>query len=450
MNRFFRRILLSVWLTVIASIALAYFLTRWLPSTETDMANQVLVDTVASDLQSLRARGEPWSARQLIARHALSYEDLLDIYIIDLSIGEDIVGRFLPRAVRSALEQGPDAPDRNIRLIRPTVDTPGFFVVGNYKRYPLAQAAGRPGGRLILLLSMLLVSAGTAYFLARFIVLPVRHLREAGHRVAAGDLSVRVSHTVGDRQDDIALLARDFDTMTGRIDRLLSAQRRLMRDVSHELRSPLARLQALQSVARQRITSKDQIRIIDRMDAESERLNELIERILAYARLDAQQEIQRQFTDLADLVRTIIDDVHIELGDDDVLVRQAGPERLTLEADAALLHSAIENIIRNAVCFSPDGMVVQVVLSERSSDIQVVVEDEGPGVPEEALGQLFDPFYQVDESRPNGNGGSGVGLAIARRAVQLHGGSVRAENRGGDGLRVIIQLPKDSMALKAH
>jgi len=450
MNRFFRRILLLVWLTVVVSIALAFFLTRWLPSTETDIANQVLVDAVASDLQSVGSRGEPSSARRVVARHALSYEDLLDIYIIDLASGEDIEGRFLPRSVRSALEQNPDAPASNPRLIWPTVDTPGFLVVGDYKRYPLAQAAGRTGGRLILLLSMLVVSVGMAYFLARFIVLPVRHLRQAGQRVAAGDLSVRVAHTVGDRQDDIAMLAHDFDAMTDRIDRLLSAQRRLMRDVSHELRSPLARLQALQSVARQRITSEDQIRIIDRMDAESERLNALIERILDFARLDAQQEIQRQFTDLADLVRTMIDDVHVEVGDDDILVRQTGPERLTLEVDAALLHSAIENIIRNAVRFTPEGTVVQVFLRERPAVIEIVVEDEGPGVPEEALSQLFDPFYQVDESRPHGDGGSGVGLAIARRAVQLHGGSIRAENRETRGLRVTIRIPKDVSASKAH
>jgi signal transduction histidine kinase len=177
------------------------------------------------------------------------------------------------------------------------------------------------------------------------------------------------------------------------------------------------------------------------MDAESERLNELIESILSFARLDAQQVIRRQFTDLADLVRTIIDDVHVELGDEDILVRQTGPERCTLEADAALLHSAIENIVRNAVRFTPEGSMVEVALAETESRIRLTVEDQGPGVPEAALAQLFDPFFQVDESRQHGNGGSGVGLAIARRAIQLHGGSIKAENRTGGGLRVVVDLP---------
>jgi len=441
MNRFFRRILLSVWLTVVIGITLAVLLTRWLPPTDVKLANQALVHTVASDLQKRIDGNDAAPARQVSERHALSYEDLLDIFVIDRSTGQDIEGRSLPWPVKTALERDPNTSSGDDRIIVAALDTPGFLVVGFHKRYPLARAVGRSGGRLVVVLTMLAVSAVVSYFLARFIVLPVRHLREAGHRVAAGDLSVRVAHTVGDRQDDIAQLARDFDTMTERIGRLLSTQQRLMRDVSHELRSPLARLQALQSLARQRFTNVDQTLIFDRMDVESERLNNLIERILDYARLDAQQEIRRRFTDLADLVRTIIDDVHIELGDDDILVRQSGPERLTLDADAGLLHSAIENIIRNAVRFTHEGTEVEVTLTERPEAVRVTVEDEGPGVPEDALPHLFDPFFQVDESRSHGDGGSGVGLAIARRAVQLHGGWIKAENRTEGGLRVTLELP---------
>lgn len=442
MSRFFRRILLSVWLTVMAGITLAFLLTRWLPSTETDVANQALVDAVASDLQRLITAGEQAPGRQVSELHPLSYENLLDIYVIDLATGEDIEGRYPPWPVRATLESGTTAPSSDDRVILAPFETPGFQVAGFHKRYPLSQAVARTGGRVVVLLTTLAVSVVVSYFLARFIVLPVRHLREAGHRVAAGDLSVRVAHTVGDRQDDIAQLARDFDTMTERIGHLLRTQQRLMRDVSHELRSPLARLQALQSVARQRFTSEDQTHILDRMDAESERLNELIERILAFARLDAQQNIRRQFTDVADLVRTIIDDVHVELAGEDILVHQSGPERLTLEADAALLHSAIENIVRNAVRFTPEGSIVEVTLTESPIGIRVIIDDEGPGVPEDALGKLFDPFFQVDASRSHGNGGSGVGLAIARRAVHLHGGSIRAKNRAEGGLRVTVELPR--------
>ncbi|MGB0513447.1 MAG: ATP-binding protein [Wenzhouxiangellaceae bacterium] len=441
MNRFFRRILLSVWLTMVVGIMLAFFLTRWLPSTEVELANQALVYLVASDLQERIDRNEASPNQRVSERHVLNYEDLLDIYVIDRSTGRDVEGRSLPWPVQEVLERGPNIVASDDRIIQSPFETPGFKVVGFDKRYPLVQAVGRSGGRPVVLLTMLTVSAVVSYFLARFIVLPIRHLREAGHRVAAGDLSVRVAHTVGDRQDDIARLARDFDTMTERIGRLLSTQQRLMRDVSHELRSPLARLQALQSLARQSFTDADHMRIVDRMDIESERLNDLIERILAFARLDAQQEICHQFTDLADLVRTIIDDVHIELGDDDIMVRQSGPERLTLDADASLLHSAIENIIRNAVRFTPKGSVVQVTLTASPMAVRVVVDDEGPGVPDDALPQLFDPFFLVDESRPNGDGGSGVGLAIARRAAQLHGGSIAAENLAERGLRVTMELP---------
>ncbi|MEM9301715.1 MAG: ATP-binding protein [Pseudomonadota bacterium] len=443
MNRFFRRILLSVWLTLVAGVMLAFVVTRWLPSDETDVLglNEALVAAIAGDLGLLLAEGAVDPGGQLAARHPLAFEDLLEIYVIDESTGGDIQDRRLPLPVRAALERFPSATPIDARVILAPAETPGFRVIGFHKRFPLTETVRRTGGRPILLLTMLLVSAVVSFFLARFIVLPVRHLREAGHRVAEGDLSVRVAHTVGDRKDDIAMLARDFDTMTERIGRLLGSQQRLMRDVSHELRSPLARLQALQSLARQRFTAADETLILDRMDAESERLNELIERILSFARLDAQQEIRRQFTDLADLVRTIIDDVHIELGEGDIIVQLAGPDRLTLDADAGLLHSAIENIVRNAVRFTPEGSVVMVTLSERESTVQLMVNDEGPGVPDTALPQLFDPFFQVDESRPPGDGGSGVGLAIARRAVQLHGGTIEAENRSEGGLRVTVELP---------
>lgn len=436
MNSFFRRILLSVWLTMLAGIALAFLLTRWLPTAEADIANRALVSAVASDLRQAVVQGEASPEVRLSQQHALSYEGLLEIFVIDLESGVDIEGRDLPRAVQSALDS---ASFKDERLILAPFETAGFLVVGYQKRYPLDDAVGRSGGRPVVLLTMMAVSAVVSYLLARFIVLPVRHLRDADRRVAAGDLSVRVAHTVGDRQDDIAELARDFDIMTERIEALLSTQQRLMRDVSHELRSPLARLQALQSLARQRSISEDQIRLLDRMDAESERLNDLIERILSFARLDAQHGIRRQFTDIADLVRTIIDDVHVELSNEDILVRQSGPDRLTLDVDAALLHSAIENVVRNAVRFTREGSVVEVALSKSAVGIRIIVDDEGPGVPEPALPHLLDPFFQVDESRQHG--GSGVGLAIARRAIQLHQGSIRAENRAGGGLRVTIELP---------
>jgi len=150
MNRFFRRILLSVWLTVIVSVALAFILTRWLPSAETDVANRVLVDAVASDLQGMLTKGEEAPALRIAQRHALSYENLLDIFVIDLARDEDIEGRSLPRVVQQALDRriDPDGPGEtdDDRLILSAIDTPGFLVVGDYKRYPLAQAAGRTSG----------------------------------------------------------------------------------------------------------------------------------------------------------------------------------------------------------------------------------------------------------------------------------------------------------------
>lgn len=445
MNHFFRRILLSVWLTIMLAATLTFFLARLLPTSANGapLYDTQLVATVRADLDDLLAAGVDAPGARLAERYALDYDKFLSIFVVGPD-GADILGRDLPVPVMRLLEAGEGvlpAPIDQRLVVAGAADQAGYRVVGLRSGLLISQFMVRPGSRALLMTVMLTVSAAFSYLLARFIVLPVRHLRVAGHRVAAGDLSVRVAHTVAGRQDDIALLARDFDAMTERIERLLSTQRRLMRDVSHELRSPLARLQALNSLARQRFTGGDETQILDRMEAESERLNERIGDILAFARLDAQEAIRRQHTDLPDLLRAIVDDVLIEVGDEEKRVAYHGPERLTIDVDAALLHSAVENIVRNAVRFTAANTTIGLTLAAAGDTIRIAVEDRGPGVPEEALDQLFEPFFQVDESRSPRGTGSGVGLAIARRAIQLHGGTIRANNLAQGGLRVAIELP---------
>ncbi len=444
MNPFFRRIVLSVWLTLLISVTLTIFLGRFLPVSETGapLYEAQLVATIDRDLAALLAAGVANPAEQIADRFELEFDMLLTIYVIGPD-GADVLQRNLPGPVRLLLESDPERIEerQDLRLVVGVQHAEGYRVVGLRSVFLMAQVLARPGTRTLLLAIMLAVSAVIAYFLTQFIVGPIRYLREAGQRVAAGDLDVRVAHTVGNRQDDIAMLARDFDNMTARIERLLTTQRRLMRDVSHELRSPLARLQALQSLARQRFKADDETHILDRMEAESERLNERIEQILTYARLDALEEIQHQQTDLPDLLETIVDDVLIEIGEEDKTVRYDGPQRLSMAVDAGLLHSAVENVVRNAVRFTAKGTVVQVKLEVGDGRVRILIEDDGPGVPEDAIDQLFEPFFQVDESRSPRQRSSGVGLAIARRAVQLHHGLIGAENRPAGGLRVVIDLP---------
>ena len=448
MTRFFRRILVSVWIVVIATVVLTLFFASLLPASndESLQYDAQLVNVVADDLRDALADNPAGAAQRIADRHLLDFGRLMQIYVLDVE-GIDVLDRRLPFAVSRLYRRTSAVSDEPLETRDPrlTVHRDGLqnhMVVGFQGGYPLGRVLIRPGARALLIVVAIVVSAAVSLVLARFIVLPVRRLQQAGHKVAEGDLSVRVAHTVGGRQDDIAQLARDFDAMTERIERLLSAQRRLMRDVSHELRSPLARLQALQSLARQRLSDEEDSSILDRMESESERLNQLIEEILSFARIDTQEEIRRQKTDIADLIRAVTDDVAIEIGDDAKDVIYEGPDRLAMEVETALVHSAIENVVRNAVRFTESGTTVKVGVRDTADDVVITVDDHGSGVPVDALNKLFEPFYQVDESRSHESMGSGVGLAIAKRAVKLHNGSIHAENREPAGLRVVLRLPK--------
>jgi two-component system sensor histidine kinase CpxA len=309
---------------------------------------------------------------------------------------------------------------------------------------PARRLLFRPGGRGLLVAFWLVVGAAVSLILARFIVVPVRRLQSAEQKVAAGDMSVRVAHTVGKRTDDIARLARDFDVMTERVDTLMQSQQRLMRDVSHELRSPLARLQALLSIARQKADAENTEQI-DRMESELERLDELIGEILAFSRLAAQETLARHPTDIVDLVQNIVDDAIIEAQTASKQIHLQGPERCVIDLDSGLIQSAVENVIRNALRYTAQGIAADVVIAEETQRVRIVVDDRGPGIPEEAIDKIFEPFYRVEGSKSIHAGSGGIGLAIAKRSIELHGGTITARNREEGGLRIEIVLPRGTL-----
>jgi two-component system sensor histidine kinase CpxA len=311
----------------------------------------------------------------------------------------------------------------------------------NYDRRPMFRVLVQPGARLLMITFAVLVSAAVSVVLARFVVLPVRRLREAGQQVAEGDLTARVAPTVGSRKDDIAELARDFDAMTERVQALLESQQRLMRDVSHELRSPLARLQALLSIARQKLDGAEGVPL-DRMERELERLDDLIGEILSYALLEAKGGIDRRRTDLIDLVQNIVDDADVEGQQTGKHIRLRGPATCMVDVDTGLIQRAVENVVRNALKHTAAQTTVEVTIAERPASVEIVVRDRGPGVPEVALEKLFDSFYRVEDARGTRSGSGGIGLAIAERSVRLHGGTIRAANCPDGGLRIEMTLPR--------
>ena len=297
---------------------------------------------------------------------------------------------------------------------------------------------------VIRLLAVLAVSGLICYLLARYLTAPLLKLKEAARRFAAGDLAVRVRPKLGRRSDEISRLALDFDLMAERIESLLRSQRTLLRDISHELRSPLARLNV--ALAFCRTGSEQEVaRSLDRIEREADRLNEMIGHLLTLNRVESGiAPGEKKAIDLAALVREVAADAEFEAKAANRKVELAPLAPCVIEGDAELLRRAIDNVARNAVRYTAEGTAVEIALrspGQACERIVIAIRDHGPGVPEAALPHLFTPFYRVGDGRERATGGTGLGLAITETAVRLHGGTVTAANAGGGGLVVEIAFP---------
>jgi signal transduction histidine kinase len=282
---------------------------------------------------------------------------------------------------------------------------------------------------LILVLVVLL-----CYALAYHLTAPLRRLQKALDHFGRGDLDARAHEN---RHDELGDLARAFDRMADRIQTLLAVERRLLLDISHELRSPLARLSVAVELAR----SGENALPLDRIQKEADRLNALISQMLEVTRIEGDVAQRKQeHVQIDQLVGTLVDDCSIEAAAKDCSLSFAAPAHVAIDGDPELLRRAIENVVRNAIRHAPSGSKIEIAVENGHGRVRVRVRDYGPGVPEQALPHLFDPFYRVDPDRNRGSGGVGLGLSIARRAVELHQGTLRASNVA-PGLLVEIELP---------
>jgi two-component system sensor histidine kinase CpxA len=286
------------------------------------------------------------------------------------------------------------------------------------------------------------ISALISLLLARYLAAPLGYLSRASRKLATGDLSVRVGNPLEGRKDEFGQLARDLDAMAGQLEVMQQANQRLLRDVSHELRSPLARLRVALEIAR----NKDQSQLnheLDRIELESERLEYLIDDVLGLLReSSAPQELNLQKISLAELLQDLVEAVNYEIGDEQLHIDLDLQPPLTIDADRELLWRAFENLLRNAMIHSSTARGIRIRARQiADNEIQVRVQDSGKGIPEAHIGRIFEPFYRVDESRNRSSGGHGLGLAIAASAVRRHGGSISAANRKKGGLEVLVTLP---------
>lgn len=294
----------------------------------------------------------------------------------------------------------------------------------------------------------LFVSALICYLLTRYLTAPIFRLREAAHQLASGDLSTRAGTRIAPRNDELGDLVRDFDAMAARIEDLVSRQRQLISDVSHELRSPLARLNIALDLARER---KGDDPAFEQAEQDTAILDEMIGRLLTLAKLDlTTHEIAMTEVDLAELVTQVARNANFESHPNGDRVKLIVENNCLIHGNPELLHSAVENVVRNAIHYTDAGTQVELRLGRSTAPGQsfarVEIRDHGPGLPDSELTSIFRPFYRVAASRDRQSGGAGLGLAIADRVIRTHGGTIRAANAAPHGLLMEILLPEHSPA----
>lgn len=280
-----------------------------------------------------------------------------------------------------------------------------------------------------------------ASLLAWYFSKPIRNLRAAFESVAAGNLNVSLNSIMGKRRDDLADLGRDFDHMASQLRGLIGSQRRLLHDISHELRSPLARLQAAIGLMRQQPENLESS--MARIERECVRMDRLVGELLTLSKLEAGVTGSVQQTaNFSELLNDIVADARFEARAQGKELEVSGQCNATIQGNIELLHHAIENVVRNAVKYAPVNTSISIETWENPGlcSLGIAILDEGPGVPEAELDLIFEPFYRGSptEKRTDGHG---LGLAIAYRAIQAHGGTIRAINRVSGGLRIEMMIP---------
>lgn len=329
-------------------------------------------------------------------------------------------------------------------VARPVVSAKGqrYTYVAHIPRPPFQSGLQTQAIRLLVIL---VIGGIFCYWLARYLTTPLFKLRTTTNQLAEGDFSARVATNLAKRRDEVGQLGRDFNTMAERLESMVKAQQRLLGDISHELRSPLARLGVALGLARQR-SGPEATGALDRIERESDNLNEMISQLLTLTRLESGTDgRKRTEVDLEALVREVSADADFEARSVNRSVRVVASDKCSIDGVEDLLRSAVENVVRNALRFTPEGTAVEVALRKQNGNgdnVAVIsVRDRGHGVPAESLEKIFRPFYRTEDARDRqSGGGTGLGLAITERAVRMHGGTVQAANAPEGGLSVEMRF----------
>jgi signal transduction histidine kinase len=368
--------------------------------------------------------------------------------------GKELSGRTAPPGTAELMAKAAESREiefnfagRNTLVARPVVSSKGqrYMYVAHIPRPPFQPSFQTLGLRLLV---VLVIGGIFCFWLARYLTTPLLKLRTTTNELAEGNLGARVSTKLARRRDEVGQLGRDFNSMAERLESMVKAQQRLLGNISHELRSPLARLGVALGLARQR-SGPEASGALDRIERESDNLNEMISQLLTLTRLESGTDgRKRTDVDLAALVKEVADDADFEARSLNRAVQVVSSDKCSIKGVEELLRSAVENVVRNAVRYTPEGTAVEVALRKQNGGDDnyavISVRDRGNGVPEEALEKIFRPFYRTEDARDRqSGGGTGLGLAITERAVRMHGGSVQAANLPGGGLAVEMKFRQD-------
>ncbi|HKI61596.1 MAG TPA: ATP-binding protein [Mariprofundaceae bacterium] len=449
------RLFWKLLLTLLVALLLTAVVSNWLGQ-QWSLQNQ----SIETRLDALEQQGElamslyqnddpgtyrRWLRQGMRKNHSIGF--LLDEH------GKHVLQRPLPPEFESLATEVMRS-GKSIRMVQPTHISVALPVhAENRTMYWLASSRlpaalirqnrlTQLGIQLAFALGMLfLVSA----LLARMLTHPMAHLSRAARIFGEGGLTTRPDPALTNRRDEIGDLARNFTTMADHLESLVNSHKQLLRDVSHELRSPLARLGVALEIARSKMDNGGADTLpeeLDRIQMEADRLNALIGEVLSLARFDqAAVEMKHETIDLNALLEHLVSDLSFEASADGkhVVLNQQPPARLS--GDAIWMRRALENIARNAIRYTDKQGPVEINQGIRNEKITITIRDHGPGVPESGLNRLFDPFYRVSDARERQSGGYGLGLAIARQVVRAHGGAIHAANHAEGGLEITIALP---------
>jgi len=458
MHSLFWKILISFWGALIIFAGLTMWTTSHYLETirsETNLTHpRVNMKKYIQQAQSIAGTQDIESLRLWLIE--LDERETIPYLLIDQN-GNDLIGRSVPLRLQHRIkryekrwhheEHEEEHEYRRPHRMPIFINNLRYRLLPDFQAVTLHRVLKRPRVIAMPLILAALVSGIVCYLLAHYLTSPIKKLRSTVNKVATGDLSERVSPAFGNRKDEIVELATDFDKMTEQLESLINSHKQLLRDASHELRSPLARLQVALGLARQD-SETESSNELERIEREADRLNELIGKLLSVARLESEYvNIKQETIRLDKLLKGIVDDAAYEaqsLGRD-VTITHNMP--VSLQGNEVLLHSALENVTRNALHYTAENTTVELAMEpapDKPDQVIISVRDHGPGIPEDMLTRIFEPFVRVGEARDRKSGGYGLGLAIASRSIILHGGEITASN--DNGAVVQIKLPATVLA----